>query len=173
MSTTTNLGITKLEVGQAQKEATINTAFDTFDSLFGAGSSAWTSWTPSWTNLTLDNGTVVAKYAQIGKTVICRLSLVFGSGTSVSGLIEFTLPVTRAANAGTAGLTPMGGADFYDSSITTTFRGGIGNFSTTKGHFYASTVSGSNVIASATSATVPFTWTTSDEIATQFVYEAA
>lgn len=36
MSTTTNLGITKLEVGQAQKEATINEAFDTFDAVFGA-----------------------------------------------------------------------------------------------------------------------------------------
>jgi len=31
MATTSNLVITKLEVGQASKEATINTAFDTID----------------------------------------------------------------------------------------------------------------------------------------------
>lgn len=55
---------------------------------------AWASWTPTWTNLTIGNGTNDAKYIQIGKTVIWRLVFDFGSTTSISGNPIFSLPVT-------------------------------------------------------------------------------
>lgn len=59
---------------------------------------AWASWTPTWTNLTVGNGVVLAKYVQLGKTVHFRLKLTFGTTSSISGLPDFTLPVAAAAD---------------------------------------------------------------------------
>lgn len=172
MAVTTNLSITKLEVGQAQKEATINTALDTLDALFGAGSSAWASWTPTWTNLTVGNGTVTAKYAKIGKFVAARLSIVFGSSTSVSGLIGVSLPVNIATYGGTI-VQQIGVVRMFDSSAVLGVEGWIGRGSSSRADVFASSAGGTYVGSSATSSTVPFTWATSDELITQFIYEAA
>src|SRR6185369_9654216 len=74
----------------------------------GVPQSAWGSWTPSWTNLSVGNGTVVAKYVQIGKTVFARLSLVLGSTSTVTGPVIFSLPVTSVTYDGAATGTPLG-----------------------------------------------------------------
>ena len=136
----------------------------------GSGS-AWTAWTPTWTNLSLGNGTVVAAYVQIGKTVFCRLSLVFGSTTSVSGLIEFSFPVTKATYGGTT-QTTLGACRCYDASATTPYNGKISYVSSTVAAVVVDAVSGSQITSPESSATVPFTWTTSDEITAEFFYEA-
>ena len=169
MSTTTNLGITKLEVGQAQKEATINAALDALDAQIGG---AWTSWTPTWTNLSVGNGTVVAKYAKNGKLVHARVSLVFGSTTSVSGDIQFTLPVTAATDSTTLKL-PFGPSRGWDASATTVYTGAVAYVDTTHAGIRFALASGTYVTQAVASSTVPFTWTTSDEISGQFIYEAA
>lgn len=55
----------------------------------------WSTWTPTWTNLTAGNGTVVARYTQIGKTIHYHLQFTWGSTTSLStGDTYFTLPAT-------------------------------------------------------------------------------
>jgi hypothetical protein len=46
---------------------------------------AWTTWAPTWTNVTVGNGTVIAKYAVVGKTVFFRVAIIFGTTTSISG----------------------------------------------------------------------------------------
>lgn len=69
-----------------------------FDSLVGSGT-AWTSWTPILTGITLGNGTLNCKYQQIGKTVYFRFRLVWGSTTSASASANFTLPVTMLSGA--------------------------------------------------------------------------
>jgi len=134
---------------------------------------AWASWTPAWTNLTVGNGTVVAKYMRLGKTVIARLSIVFGSTTVVSGSVSFTLPVTQATYGGTAGVTSLGLARYFDASAGFAFEGSVINLSTTTGLFIAMDASGTHLKQAVLSSTVPFTWTTSDEIGVQFCYEAA
>ena len=63
----------------------------------GGGAATWTTWTPSWDNLTVGNGTVTARYIQIDKVVFFSLKLVFGSTTSVSGRPQFTLPVSASS----------------------------------------------------------------------------
>jgi len=133
----------------------------------------WPSWTPTWTNLTVGNGTVVAKYTQIGSTVFCRLSIVFGSTTSVSGSVSFSLPVNRAANAGTAGGTPQGLARLIDASPSATYEGSITNLSTSTSVIIVWDASSTYVKFALLSSTVPFTWATGDEIDAQFSYEAA
>lgn len=134
---------------------------------------AWSSWTPTWTNLTVGNGTVVAKAVQIGKSVYGRLSIVFGSTTAVSGAIIFSLPHTAVSYAGTAGVTWIGGARARDDSATTIYNGTVSWKSTTTAQIDFADSSGTYVVSAPASATVPFTWATSDEIGLEFFYEAA
>lgn len=144
-----------------------------YNSLLNAMQAAWVSWTPTWTNLSVGNGTAIAKYRQIGKLVVARLSLVFGNSTSVSGDIIFTLPVTRAAFAGSAGLMPIGQGGALDASVPAAFSAVICTPSTTTANFRFMNSSATYVTRDGATASVPFTWTTSDELAAQIVYEAA
>lgn len=63
---------------------------------------AWTSYTPTWTavttNPTIGNGTLEGAFCRIGKLVIFRVTLLFGSTTTAgSGIYEWALPVAPAA----------------------------------------------------------------------------
>lgn len=144
-----------------------------YNSLLTALETAWTTYAPTWTNLTIGNGTVTALYRRIGKLVIVRVSIVFGSTTSVSGSVRFTLPVTRAAYAGTAGLTPIGLARMLDASVPVAREGMITSETTTTGTVIVYDASGTYLTGAALSSTVPFTWTTGDEINCSLQYEAA
>jgi len=46
---------------------------------------SWTTWTPSYSNLTIGNGTVVARYAYSGGLVILQWQLTWGSTSSFTG----------------------------------------------------------------------------------------
>lgn len=64
------------------------------DTTAGELGGAWQSWTPT-ANWTVDNGTVTAKYTQVGKTVHFRLRFELGSGSSLDSThTTFSLPVT-------------------------------------------------------------------------------
>jgi hypothetical protein len=56
-------------------------------------SGAWTTWTPSYTDITVGNGTVDARWCRIGKVVNVYWRLTFGSTTSLGATPQFTLPV--------------------------------------------------------------------------------
>lgn len=135
----------------------------------------WDAWTPTWTNLSVGNGTVVAAFKKIGKTIVCRLSLVFGNTTSITGAVSFTLPANRAAVGGLASVTPFGLAQFFDASAGILYSGvaRARAANVTEAAIDKHTVSGTDIVTSSLSSTVPFTWTTSDEIACEFFYEAA
>lgn len=168
MSTTPNLGLTQLDAGLKQPEVVINANNLILDAL----GDALASWTPIWTNLTIGNGIVTAKFKQTGKIVFCRLSIIFGSTSVISGPVSFSLPVTQSTYAGRAGLTPLGLARYFDTSAPAGYEGSIVNASMTTGLLIAGDASGTYLKGADLSSTVPFTWTTSDEIAVQFSYEA-
>lgn len=138
-----------------------------------AANTAWTSYTPTFTNVTVGNGTLVAKYQQIGKTVRARISLVFGSTTAVSGDIQFTLPVTAASYAGTANVTQIGVGQMYDVSAVRVYQGTVSMNTTTAAVLRAQAADLSFLYFFLCSSTVPFTWATGDEIGLTFTYEAA
>lgn len=139
----------------------------------GTGSSwSWQSWTPTWTNLTVGNGTVVAKYIQIGKTVVFRLSIAFGSTSSISGGVIFTLPVTAVSYGGSATMQPIGTVRIFDSG-TGVFEGAIYFNSTTTAVTSVFNSASTYVSGASLSSTVPMTWTTSDELNVSAIYEAA
>lgn len=130
------------------------------DVTIATAAAAWTTWSPTWTNLTVGNGTVTAKYYQSGKFVVCRLTLVMGTTTSVTGEVSVSLPVTSVAYAGTAGTQPLGLGGAYDTSATAATQ--------------ILPVWGSTTTADLdVDATTPYTWATGDEINFQLYYEAA
>ena len=130
---------------------------------------AWQSYTPTFTNFTLGNGTItLAKYVQIGRTVTVKVLVTLGSTSSVSGRIGFSLPVTATAdntdrNIATCGLSAGGVSG----------QGFLAIGSTTRADLYAQLASGTYVTATNISSTIPGTWTTGNTWSTQFTYEAA
>lgn len=138
----------------------------------GTGTSwAWQSWTPTLTNLTLGNGTLVAKYIQIGKTVHARLTFTLGSTSAVGTSPYFTLPVTAHGD-----LIGSDNGEVYQASVSLVdaaaayYMGALMQRTTTTALIRR--LDGSSNVTAITS-TAPFTWATGDFISIKFTYEAA
>lgn len=135
----------------------------------GTGSGwTWQSFTPTWTNLTVGNGTVVARYVQTGKTVQCRISVVFGTTTTVGGGLTFTLPVTAATyvaghQLGMAKLVAGAAAYLGSVQLNTTSLADIVTYGS------ASTYVNQTGITAA----IPGVWATGDIFSLNIAYEAA
>jgi hypothetical protein len=127
-------------------------------------SGAWTTWSPSYTDITVGNGTVTARWCRIGKVVNVYYRLIFGTTTSFGASPQFVLPVTAAypqrQTTGTlrdqgvgdyVGLAQIEGNTFYPASILTN-----GTYAT---------IGGLN-------ATTPFTWGSTDSFFFEVSYEA-
>lgn len=129
-------------------------------------SAAWTSYTPTWTNLTVGNGTNVGAFVRVGKLVAFRAQITFGSTTSVTGGLSVSFPVTaKAANGGTFSSTFISAGNTYAPAIIYGDTGGLGLF--------APSASGAYVVAVNTSSSIPFSWKSTDIIFAGGVYEAA
>lgn len=130
--------------------------------------SSWTSWSPSWGNLVVGNATVTAYYKQIGKTVFFRVSLVFGNTTSITGNpLIVSLPVSPATYPVA---TPLGLVRILDSDLSVTYTAQVNS----AGIIALWDVNTSSYLRTAAiTSTIPFTWTTDDQIGVQGVYESA
>ena len=129
--------------------------------------SAWTTYTPTFTNLTVGNSTVAARYKQIGKIVFVSMRFTRGSTGSIGSTPTMSLPVNNDSDIGL-----MIGTPYYEDTGTQGFVGYLllgGNIV----YFGQQNVSGTYPTTAYISATVPFTWTTNDNITVQFYYEAA
>jgi hypothetical protein len=125
----------------------------------------FTSYTPTLTNMTLGNGTVTARYAQVGELVTVFFNFLLGSTSAISTNPSFSLPVTAITNS------ILYNAYFQDAG-TNTYLGGI-NLTTTTGSIYVPNASGTYNSFTSVTSTVPFTWTTNDFIRAFFTYEVA
>jgi len=134
------------------------------------GSVTYTTWTPTWTNLTVGNGTVVARYGTSGKFVNFAIGIQLGSTSSVSGTIEFTLPKTPKNT--TLDIDQYVYTAFLDSGVDI-YYGSTELAASTKGVVFAMLSNGTYVSRTGTSATVPFSWTNGDVIQITGVYEEA
>ena len=131
-------------------------------------SGAWTSFTPTWTNLTVGNGTGVYKYQQVGKQVFARYKFTLGSTSAIGTNPNVTLPINPASGAG--------GFTSYTLSLTDVGVGGFnGNVSedTLKLYLSVGITSGSFLNGGTITATSPFTWTTGDFLTFDVYYEVA
>lgn len=134
------------------------------------GVTSWTSFTPTFTNLTKGNGTLTAGYIQIGKTIHFYINFVLGSTSSVSGDTTVTLPVTSATRTSNS---PIGKVQILDNSTGNGYPGNFTLNSTTKGRYLYFGTSGGTIITGAFGSSAPFSWATNDQIFVSGTYEAA
>jgi hypothetical protein len=134
-----------------------------------SGGFTYAAFTPTWSGITIGNGTVIARYAQSGKFVTGYIKITLGSTSSVSSSPIFTLPVAENTDialqmSGSCNLRDTGSASYLGGTLffgdgTATIRCLGANI----GYAYNTDIDG----------TTPFTWTTSDIILITFNYEAA
>ena len=132
-----------------------------------APSYAWQTWTPSYLNLTVGNGTVTSKYVKIDKTVTAYWKIVFGSTTSISGNVYLSLPLDAVTdNTYTSmGVAQAGNNDYMFSGYPVSNRWYLRCLIASATYVYPAVIS----------STVPNTWshTYSDFIALWATYEVA
>jgi hypothetical protein len=130
----------------------------------------WTAYTPTYaTGITVGNGTVSAKYQQIGKLVNVRFQFTLGSTSAITGIPRISLPVAASSIL----YVNMGIVTFGDYGVG--MYPGLAIIDTTS-RVYLATIGANGTYAvenAGTSATVPFTWTTNDFIDFFLTYEAA
>ena len=125
----------------------------------------WAAYTPTFSNFTLGNGTVNARFCKIGKVVFVYALITVGSTTSISSFPIISLPV----NAATTGYF-TGTSDLQDIG-NTNYMGKMYIDNATGAFISVDAVGGSYANYAPVSATVPFTWVSGDRMLLNFYYE--
>lgn len=141
---------------------------------------AFTSFTPSWTNLTVGTGGSAHNsgyYFQLGKLIIGYTRTVLGSsGASVGSSPYFNAPVNQSSNYNTSYNYSCGTCWITDAG-TQQYIGYMNLNGTGSGNrLHPITIvvnSGARAFASGVTSGDPMTWTAGDAIQTQFMYEVA
>ena len=129
----------------------------------------WTTFTPSFTGLTLGNGTTLGQYCQIADTTFFRVKVTFGSTTSFTATVDLTLPTTPSGYSTFDFMNVL--CQYYDSSATI-FSPSPGNINIggTSVRLLVTNVSATYPTVSDITAAVPFAWATGDTITVQGSY---
>ena len=130
---------------------------------------AWTVWTPTYSNITVGNATVTAKYLKVGRMVTGGIHIQFGSTSAVTGDAFITLPVPAASGALVAATV------HYYNPTGTTAGWVLGAYEISGSNLYlrAPLATGTYLQFASLSATIPGTWQTNSQIRAQFTYESA
>ena len=132
---------------------------DAVDELSAATPESYTAWTPTFTGITIGNGTVTGRHYKAGRIGICEFELVFGSTTAINGSgADINLPyaLLQATWFATVHLFDNGTGTFVGSSNGATVRRLV--------------VSGTALAVAIITPTQPFTWTTGDRISYRATY---
>jgi hypothetical protein len=130
--------------------------------------SRWTSWTPTLTNLTLGNGTMVAEFTEVGDTVHYHFRCTLGSTSAMGTNPQFSVPVTIGSGYGVV-TSIMGVANLDEAGVSG--RLAIPLYVSTSA-IRISYPDANNVFQSITSS-APFTWGAGDVIDASGFYKAA
>jgi len=125
----------------------------------------YTNYTPTISGLTQGNGTLIARYAQSGKTVVGQVKFTLGSTSSITGGIVVSLPVTVSGAVQATGNLVDNFAAAYPLGYETA--------GTSDMYLRAINTSGTYAGYTNTSSTVPFTWGNTDYFEFFFIYQAA
>ena len=123
-----------------------------------------TAFTPSWTNLTVGNGTQSFYYAQVQDILLIDGELVFGSTTAITGNVDFSNPVGTLAVSGVPiGIAYLADADGAGGAVA---RNKLATISSAinQWRIFSQEVSGSLIQSKDLSSSSPFTWATGDRI---------
>jgi hypothetical protein len=154
--------------GELVTAAQLNTHVrDNLDAAFPTDA-VWTTWSPTYANLTIGNGTVTARYMEMGETFVAHWVFTLGSSSAVGTGPTVSLPVTT----GSAVETPIGTAYMLNAG-TQGYHGIVLIATSTTVRIVGSLSSGTYVEDVTVSATVPFTWGTADKLIIAVVGERA
>lgn len=130
------------------------------------------SYTPTFTNWTIGNGTFFSSYVQVGKLVTVNFKFTAGS-TSAFGAIppKFTYPITGLSTWNTQ--AQIGSVTFYDVSTGQLYVGQLVQDSATTIQLLGLDVASTRLVWGYWSSTQPVAMGTGDLISGQFTYEAA
>lgn len=131
--------------------------------------SAWTTYTPTWTGLSVGNGTVTARYVKFNTTAIVKIRLAFGTTSTMTGPADATLPVSPANYSG----VPMLGWATYQDSGGTIYSGAPAFIGSSTVRFIRWINSSNNIVNAELSNVAPFTWGNTDTIDATIIYETA
>lgn len=139
---------------------------------------AWESYTPTivtggaGTAWSIGNGTITGEYQRIGRAVIVRGEITFGS-TSAYGtqFLAISLPIS-AVSTSTVNV-PTGVARYTDTSLGNPYAGTVAHLGTSGMRFHSLSVSATYGLVETVTSTVPFAFASTDEIGFTFTYEAA
>ena len=131
---------------------------------------AWQDFTPSWNNVTVGNGTVAARYTQIGKIVHGYVMFTLGGTSTVAAGAGIDVPLTASANI--IDRSAVGQSIYFDSG-TQAYFGFVAYRTGAPDYLQFYYPSGNPPSSGDLTPTLPFTWTTSDRIQVTFQYEAA
>ena len=137
---------------------------------------SWIAYTPTWTESSgvqpsLGNGTLTGLYYQLGKFVVCKITLVAGSTTTFGnsgGVWLFSLPVAAASTSVSFGLSSNSLHNVTGNVITWGYQSSTSQMA---GWAYTP-VGGSGLIQFLNSAQ-PVTWVSGDRLQLSCLFEAA
>ena len=126
----------------------------------------WNTYTPTFTNVTVGNGSLVARYIQLGKAVHMHVRLTLGSTSAVSGIPIISLPVaTVSARLHTGFGNATNGTNNYP--VETRYG------STTTTQAYVFNAAGTFLERTNINGVSPFTWASGHIFDFNLTYEAA
>jgi hypothetical protein len=130
------------------------------------------TFTPTYTNFSLGNGTVNARYVRVQKLVYVSVNITCGTTSAFTGSrMEISKPVTSVSSS--AGALTQGWSNFSDASTGDLVFGPVRYASTTVQSVDLYNTAGTYAALAFTNVTVPFTLATGDVIGISYVYEAA
>lgn len=118
---------------------------------------AWTAWTPTLTNLTQGDGTLLARYRRTGQTLDYRFRIKLGASSVVGTSPRFTLPFAVHGSYAVSE-DPAGQAQLEDFSVAT--RAGVVWFQS--GNLVEILGYSTTGVATPVTATFPHTWGVND-----------
>jgi hypothetical protein len=146
--------------------ARIGEIFNTYNATVAQGN--WTTYVPTWTNVTVGNGTVTARWTRVmGKTIKGYVRFVLGNTSAITGGVSVSLPATTHASMAATNVR-VGYATYLDDSTGSRYWGApiIGTATTLV------LCDNANPYAQITGA-IPFAWATSDVLYVFFEFEEA
>jgi len=156
------------------QHANINDAVEAVQAKLGVGAGTigeWTSYTPTFSQITVGNSTLDFRYTQINKLVIVNGFFTLGSTGSLHATIASNMSLPKQARnsfncrMGFGQINDVGTAtyDLWPLSI-----GANTSFTT----LFVMNSSGSFVREAGVNASQPMTWTTGDQFTITLIYEA-
>lgn len=128
---------------------------------------AQTTYTPTFGNTTLGNGTVAGYYSVAAGRVSLKAVFTLGTTSAVTGDISVTLPYTRDTTVHPNGDSIPGNLHFFDTSASARL---VGTFVAITNNVACRIVSGTTLAITSTTSTTPFTWATGDQVIANFEY---